>query len=333
MQTTLGVERRMMTLDRFIDEQERGFERTTGEFSQILRDIVLAAKVIHREINRAGLTDILGSAGGANVHAEQVQKLDVYANELFKQSLETGGLVAALVSEEEEEPTVVNLSGKYIVVFDPLDGSSNIDVNVPVGSIFAVYRKVGSRFGPDDYLRKGSEQLAAGYVVYGSSTILVYTTGNGVNGFTLDPSIGEFVLSHPDIKTPSVSAYYSLNDAELHRFSSRLQAYIHDLRSRAASGESPIKPRYVGSLVSDFHRNLIKGGIFMYPGTSKKPEGKLRLLYECAPMAFIVEQAGGIATDGVGRLLDVRADHAHRRTPFFVGSPDEMSILERFLTA
>ncbi|MDW8332914.1 MAG: class 1 fructose-bisphosphatase, partial [Bacteroidia bacterium] len=215
----------------------------------------------------------------------------------------------------------------------PLDGSSNIDVNVPVGSIFAIYRKLSARFGPEDYLRKGSEQLAAGYVVYGSSTVLVYTTGNGVNGFTLDPSLGEFVLSHPDIRIPAISSYYSFNDAELHRFSSRLQAYVHDLRSRAASGESNIKPRYVGSLVSDFHRNLVKGGIFMYPGTSKNPDGKLRLLYECAPMAFIVEQAGGMATNGERRLLDVQTDHPHRRTPFFAGSPDEMSQLERFLTA
>jgi fructose-1,6-bisphosphatase I len=333
MQTTTVIERKMMTLERFIAEEERGFAHATGEFSQILRDVVLAAKVIHREINRAGLTDVLGAAGGVNVHAESVQKLDVYANELFKQSLETGGLVAAMVSEEDDRPTIVNPKGKYIVVFDPLDGSSNIDVNVPVGSIFAIYRKHNDVLSSEDYLRCGREQLAAGYVLYGTSTILVYTTGAGVNGFTLDTSIGEFVLSHPEIKMPSVSTYYSFNDAELARFPSRLQAYVHDLRSRVAAGETSAKPRYVGSLVADFHRNLLKGGIFMYPGTTKKPEGKLRLLYECAPMAMIAEQAGGVATDGTQRLLEVRADDAHRRVPFFVGSPDEMTILARFLSS
>lgn len=307
------------TLDRFINEKQAEFAFATGELSQLLRDIALAAKITNREINRAGLSDITGSYGKQNVQGEDQQRLDVIANYRFVRALKKGGEVCAVVSEEEEDINHTgNKNAKYIVTIDPLDGSSNIDVNVAIGTIFSIYRrksKIGEDADMNDVLQKGKDQIAAGYVLYGSSTMMVYTTGHGVNGFTYEPSLGEFFLSHPNMKTPEIGRLYSINEGNFDDFEDSLKTYVQKCRDRRYSG------RYIGSLVADFHRNLLKGGIYVYPATKGSPKGKLRLIYECNALAFIIEQAGGLATDGKNRILDIQPEELHQRVPYYVGSP------------
>lgn len=328
------ADRKVLTLEQYIIEGQKLFPHARGEFSQLLRDLGLAARLVNREVNRAGLVDILGDAGSENVQGEQVKKLDVFANEQFIEALRMGGQVCAIGSEENEELIPVHgRPGNYVVLIDPLDGSANIDTNIPIGSIFSIYRRVTSA-GPGtlaDALQPGRNQVAAGYIIYGSSTILVITTGQGVHGFTLDLSVGEFFLSHPNLRIPADSTYYSINEGKYPEFSAELRAYLADVKSRNAQADSPLIPRYVGSLVADFHRNLLKGGIFIYPGSVNRPQGKLRLMYEANPLAFLIEQAGGYATDGRGRILDMQPERLHQRTPLFVGSEDEMTIVHRFL--
>ena len=305
------------TLDRFIKRKQDDFPYATGELSQILRDIALASKITNREISRAGLLDIAGAFGEKNVQGEDQQKLDVIANIRFKRALTNGGEVCGIVSEEEEDMIEINRNGKYVVAIDPLDGSSNIDVNVSIGTIFSVYRRVseiGSQVEIEDVLQKGSDQVAAGYVLYGSSTMLVYTTGNGVTGFTYEPSLGEFFLSHPDMRSPADGKIYSINEGSSADFEDGVTEYI------AYCKKEKFSARYIGSLVGDFHRNLLKGGIYIYPRTEKSPDGKLRLLYECNALAFVCEQAGGLATDGVGRILDIKPTSFHQRSPLFIGA-------------
>lgn len=306
------------TLDRFINEKQAEFPFATGELSQLLRDIALAAKITNKEINRAGLSDIIGSFKKQNVQGEEQQRLDVIANYRFMRALQKGGEVCAIVSEEEEEIMHTgNQDAKYIIAIDPLDGSSNIDVNVAIGTIFSIFRrktKIGQEATYEDVLQKGTQQIAAGYVLYGSSTMLVYTTGHGVNGFTYEPSLGEFFLSHPNMKTPDTGRLYSINEGNYNDFDSSLKKYIDICRERKYSG------RYIGSLVADFHRNLLKGGIYVYPATEDAPKGKLRLIYECNALAFIVEQAGGKATDGKQRILEIEPKELHQRVPYYVGS-------------
>jgi fructose-1,6-bisphosphatase I len=317
-------------------EQRRVRPHSSGEFSWLLSGITLAAKVVSEQVRRAGLADVLGSAGTTNVQGETVQKLDVLANQALLHCLGTRGNVAVMASEENEQPIVVErdpADGRYIVVFDPLDGSSNIDVNVSVGTIFSILRReaatTGARDLTSDVLQPGVNQLAAGYVLYGSSTVLVFTTGHGVNGFTLDPSIGAFILSHPDIHMPKSGAIYSVNEANADTFPEPYQHYLALLRS-GATGRT-YSSRYVGSLVADFHRTLLKGGIFLYPPTRHYPGGKLRLMYEANPIAFIAEQAGGAAGDGKGRILDIQPASLHQRTPLVVGSRAEMDLLAHTL--
>lgn len=306
------------TLDRFIKKKQGEFPFATGELSQLLRDIALAGKIIHREVNRAGLLNIAGAYGTENVQGEEQQKLDVIANVRFMRALKNGGEVCAIISEEDEE--VIDLNnpdGRYVISIDPLDGSSNIDVNVSIGTIFSIYRRVSPVGGPiqmEDVLQKGTEQVAAGYLLYGSSTMLVYTTGHGVNGFTYDPHLGEFFLSHADMKIPENGAIYSINEGSYLSFEDSVKAYIEDCKQQKMTA------RYIGSLVADFHRNLLKGGIYIYPATDKNTNGKLRLNYECNALALLVEQAGGTATDGKGRILDIQPEDLHQRVPFYVGS-------------
>jgi fructose-1,6-bisphosphatase I len=317
-----------VTLDQFIAQQERNTPNARGEFSQLLRDITLAAKVIHFEVNRAGVGDILGEAGTENVQGEDQKKLDVLANELMVGALSTGGQVCVIASEENEDVIVTdNLNGGYAVLMDPLDGSSNIDVNVSIGTIFAIYKRtsaLGSRGTLQDCLQPGRHQVCAGYVLYGTSTVLVYTTGLGVNAFTLDPTVGEFILSQANIQTPAKAAFYSLNDSEAGQFLPGINAYLDDIRTRNLDKNTRMKARYVGSLVADFHRNMLKGGVFLYPGLQTKPNGKLRLLYEANPMAFIIEQAGGAATDGVNPILDIAPTELHQRVQLVIGTTAEV---------
>jgi len=318
----------VQTLGQFIIEKQKDFPYSKGELSRLLRDIGIATKIVHREVNKAGLVEILGETGETNVQGEAVKKLDIFANNQFIAALKAGGECCAIASEENEDiipiDTASSKGAKYVVAFDPLDGSSNIDVNVSVGTIFSIYRRV-SLSGPgqlEDFLQPGTELVAAGYVIYGSSTMLMYTTGKGVNGFTLDPSIGEFCLSHPDIKTPKSGAIYSLNEGNHLRFPEGVKKYIKYCQEEDEATSRPYSSRYIGSGVADFHRNLLKGGIFIYPSTAKSPKGKLRLLYECNPLAFIIEQAGGKATDGKNRILELPLTELHQRTPLFIGSPD-----------
>ncbi len=312
---------RIVTLSEFILERQNEFPHATGELSRILAAIELASKVVSREVNKAGLAeDILGALGSENVQGEQQQKLDVLANELFMNALRAQGEVAGVASEEDEEFVAFtnerSRKGKYVVTMDPLDGSSNIDVNVSIGTIFSIYRRksTGDTLTLEDFLQPGTAQVAAGYVIYGSSTMLVYTTGHGVNGFTLDPSIGTYCLSHPDMVTPSEGNIFSVNEGNLGDFAPGVQRYIAHCKERKMSA------RYIGSLVADFHRNLLKGGIYFYPGTRKTPNGKLRLLYEGNPLALIVEQAGGSASDGTQRILEIPPTELHQRCPLFIGS-------------
>ncbi len=310
----------VQTLSEFIIEREKDFPFATGDLSQLLTSIRLAAKLVNREVNKAGLvTDILGATDQHNIQGEQQQKLDVYANDRFITAMRNQGAVCAVASEENDEhivfDTPTSRSGKYVVAMDPLDGSSNIDVNVSIGTIFSIYRRLDpEKVTVDDFLQPGNQQVAAGYVVYGSSTMLVYTTGNGVNGFTLDPSIGVFCLSHPNMRIPEDGKIYSVNEGNYFDFPEPVRNYIDACKRKKYSA------RYIGSLVADFHRNLLKGGIYMYPGTTDKPGGKLRLVYEANPLSMLVEQAGGAATDGRTRIIDIKPEKLHQRCPLFIGS-------------
>ncbi len=315
------------TLDRFIKKKQDEFQFATGELSQLLRDIALAGKVVNREINKAGLINIAGAIGTQNVQGEDQQKLDVLANIRFIRALTKGGETCAIVSEEDEEITDLENDGKYVIAIDPLDGSSNIDVNVSIGTIFSVYRRitpVGTPIKKEDVLQKGIEQVAAGYLLYGSSTMLVYTTGHGVNGFTYEPSLGEYFLSHPDMIIPQEGKIYSINEGSYNSFSDEVVGYVNFCK------ENNYSARYIGSLVADFHRNLLKGGIYIYPPTSKDPKGKLRLLYECNALAFIIEQAGGCASTGRERVLEIQPDEFHQRVPLFIGSRQMVEKAESF---
>ena len=313
------------TLGEFIIEHQSSFKYSSGELSRLINSIRLAAKVVNYEVNKAGLVDILGAAGDTNVQGESQQKLDVYANEKFIQMLTNRNIVCGIASEEEDHFIAINSNdknhqNKYIVLIDPLDGSSNIDVNVSVGTIFSVYRRVtdvGTPVTLDDFLQKGSEQVAAGYIIYGTSTMLVYTTGHGVNGFTLNPAIGTFYLSHPNMQFPKNGKIYSVNEGNYIHFPQGIKDYIKYCQME--EGDRPYTSRYIGSLVSDFHRNMIKGGIYLYPKSSKTSAGKLRLLCECNPMAFLAEQANGKATNGVQRILDIQPTELHQRVPFICG--------------
>lgn len=329
---------KVITLGQFIIERQTDFPYAKGELSRLLRDIGIAAKIVNREVNKAGLVDILGDAGSDNVQGESQKKLDVYANEQFIAALSSGGETCAVASEENEEminiDSVVSKNAKYVVAIDPLDGSSNIDVNVSVGTIFSIYRRTTLTGKSDlsDFMQKGTDQIAAGYVIYGSSTMLVYTTGKGVNGFTLDPSIGEFCLSHPDMTIPKTGNIYSINEGNYLHFPDGVKKYMKYCQEEDAATKRPYASRYVGSLVADFHRNMLKGGIYIYPTTTKSPKGKLRLMYECNPLAMIIEQAGGKASDGFNRILDIQPTTLHQRTPLFIGSSDMVNKAEEMMT-
>jgi fructose-1,6-bisphosphatase I len=336
----MAINRKIQTLDEFTIQQMRDFPLATGELSGLLRDIGLASKRVHVEVNKAGLVDILGDAGTMNVQGEEVKKLDVFANNQFMGVLQHGISCAGIGSEEMDDIVVfddeVSNKSKYVCLFDPLDGSSNIDVNVSIGTIFSVFRRVSELGKPatkEDFLQPGNRQVAAGYIIYGSSTMLVYATRRGVQGFTLDQSIGEFTLSHPDIKCPDNGKIYSVNHGNFFQYDQKVKEYITACQKKNKTNGGPYTQRYIGSMVADVHRNLIKGGIFMYPGTTDKPKGKLRLLYECNPFAFIVEKAGGKATNGKIKILDVEATELHQRTPFFIGSKQMMEELESYLNA
>lgn len=314
------------TLDRFILRQQEAFPYAKGELSQLLRDIALASKIINREINRAGLIDITGGFGQDNVQGEAQQKLDIIANIRFIRALVNGGEVVGILSEEDDEIIQTGkLNAKYVVAMDPLDGSSNIDVNVSIGTIFSIYRRVSAIGTPAteaDFLQGGRKQIAAGYILYGSSTIMVYTTGKGVNAFTYENSLGEYFLSHANIKMPSDGKIYSVNEAYYHDFTNVVKEFIEDMRNK-----SGCMARYIGSLVGDFHRNLLKGGIYLYPPTKKAKDGKLRLLYECYPLAYVIEQAGGIATNGEVNILDITPNTVHQRNVIYLGSENLMEEL------
>lgn len=325
------------TLGEFIIENQSSFKYTSGELSSLINSIRLAAKVVNHEVNKAGLVDIIGAAGDINIQGENQQKLDVYAHDKFIQTLTNRNIVCGIASEEEEDFIAINSQdedhqNKYIVLIDPLDGSSNIDVNVSVGTIFSIYRRVtpvGTPVTLTDFLQKGSQQVASGYVVYGTSTMLVYTTGNGVNGFTLNPAIGSFYLSHPNMQFPDNGHIYSVNEGNYIHFPQGIKNYIKYCQMEA--GDRPYTSRYIGSLVSDFHRNMIKGGIYLYPRSSKNANGKLRLLYECNPIAFLAEQAKGKASDGTTRILDIQPTALHQRIPFICGSKNMVETCEGFV--
>ncbi len=329
---------RITTLNDFIILKQKDFSYAKGELSSLLTHIGTAAKMVNKKINKAGLVDIIGRSGSVNIQGESQQKLDIYADEVFINALLASGECCGILTEENQEEIVFTerlaRKGKYIVCMDPLDGSSNIDYNVSVGSIFSIYRRItprGEKAGNEDFLQEGLKQVAAGYIVYGSSTMLVYSTGNGVNGFTLDPSIGEFCLSHPDIKTPEDGHIYSVNEGNYVNFPKGIKSFIKYCQEKDKETGRPYTSRYIGSLVSDFHRNLIKGGIFLYPENEIAPRGKLRLVYECNPMAFIAEQAGGAASDGSNRILSLIPGSLHQRSPFYVGSKNMVKKVEKFL--
>ena len=327
----------LVTIESFIVEQERLHPEATGELTHLLYDVALAAKNISAYVRRAGLVDVLGRAGTTNVQGEEQEKLDVLANDVMKTVLSRAGRVCVVASEEDEEPVPMGDSdhaGKYVLIYDPLDGSSNIDVNVSIGTIFSVHNRVtsGGCGSLDDCLQVGYRQVAAGYVIYGSSTVLVYSAGRGVHGFTLDPTIGEFLLSQEDITTPSSGKYYSINESYYDRWSDGYRQVVRAFKGLDDSGMAK-NARYIGSLVADFHRNLMKGGVFMYPADANSPSGKLRLLYEASPLAFIVEAAGGAASDGEHRILDIEPVELHQRTPLVIGSKDDVAFVERALAS
>lgn len=327
------------TLGQFIIEKQADFPYAKGELSRLLRDIGIAAKIVNREVNKAGLVDILGDVGNTNVQGEEQKKLDVYANEQFISALTSGGECCLIATEEEEEVVAINApfstNAKYIVCIDPLDGSSNIDVNVGTGTVFSIYRRHTTEGKPciDDVLQPGTKQVAAGYVMYGSSTMLVYTTGKGVNGFTLDPSLGEFCLSHPNMRIPENGTIYSINEGYYVHFPEGVKKYIKYVQVEDEATHRPYTSRYIGSMVADVHRNMIKGGIYIYPTTAASPNGKLRLLYECNPIAFIIEQAGGVASDGFHRILDIMPTELHQRSPLFIGSKNMVNKALEMMSA
>jgi len=333
----LNTDFRYQTLGEFIIQNQEDFQYSSGELSRLINSIRLAAKTVNHEVNKAGLVDIIGAAGSINKHDEQQQKLDVYANEVFIRTLTNREIVCGIASEENEDYIAINNRGdlsdkKYVVLIDPLDGSSNIDVNVSVGTIFSIYRRkspVGTPVQLEDFLQPGSDQIAAGYVIYGTSTMLVYTTGHGVNGFTLNPAIGTFYLSHPNMTIPEVGTIYSINEGNYVHFPQGVKDYIKYCQEEEA--DRPYTSRYIGSLVSDIHRNILKGGIYIYPQTAKTPNGKLRLLYECNPIAFIVEQASGMAIDGYRRIMDISPTELHQRVPFFCGSSKMVEQASKFM--
>ena len=329
---------KVTNLNDFIILKQKDFPYAKGELSSLLSHIGTAAKMVNKKINKAGLVDILGSSGEVNVHGENQQKLDLYADEVFIGALLSSGECCGVATEENEKEIIFSDSfayeGKYIVCIDPLDGSSNIDFNVSVGTIFSIYRRItqrGEKVREEDFLQKGSKQVAAGYIIYGSSTMLVYSTGFGVNGFTLDPSIGEFCLSHSDIKTPEDGTIYSINEGNYIHFPEGIKKYIKYCQENDESTGRPYTSRYIGSLVSDFHRNLLKGGIFLYPANKNALKGKLRLVYECNPIAFIASQAGGVASDGKQNLLEIAPTSLHQRSPFYTGSKNMVMKIEEFL--
>jgi fructose-1,6-bisphosphatase I len=329
---------KITTLNEFIIKRQADFPYAKGELSRLLHHMGVAAKIVNKKINKAGLVDILGEAGDVNVQGEDVKKLDVFANEQFIAAMRVSGECCAVASEENQEIITFDdglaLDGNYVFCMDPLDGSSNIDVNVSVGTIFSIYRRIsprGNKAQLSDFLQPGLNQVAAGYIIYGSSTMLVYTTGRGVNGFTLDPSIGEFCLSNPDIKTPDIGKIYSINEGNYIHFPNGVKKYIKYCQEIDPATERPYTSRYIGSLVSDFHRNLLKGGIFMYPQTQSAARGKLRLIYECNPISFLAEQAGAKASNGGQRILEIQPRDLHERVPFYVGSKEMVEKLEEFL--
>jgi fructose-1,6-bisphosphatase I len=329
----------VVTIERFIMEQERLHPEATGELSNLLYDLCLAAKIISRQVRRAGLTDILGEFGAINVQGELQQKLDLFAHDTVRHSVEHTGRVCVVASEEEAEPIPVPVrddrrGGKYVLLYDPLDGSTNIDVNVSIGTIFSIHRRIGTNRGPGslaDCLQKGRAQVAAGYILYGSSTMLVYSTGQGVHGFTLDPTIGEFLLSHPDIRCPEIGKYYSVNESHWNKWSPGIQRVVGAFKNGDHGRVEAKNARYIGSLVADIHRNLMSGGVFLYPADSTAPAGKLRLLYEAAPLSFVVEQAGGAAIDGRGDILDITPTQLHQRTPLIIGSKQDVAFASAVL--
>ena len=328
--------KRFMTLSRHIIEGEKLHPDATGELSAILLQVCLAAKKISLEVNKAGLADILGFTGTSNKSGDEVKKLDIYAHIMLIDAMDHGGHFCVMASEEEED--IIHLppdkkTGKYVLLFDPLDGSSNIDANVSIGTIFSIYKRISDGSGPgtlEDCLQPGYKQEVAGYIVYGSSTIFVYTAGHGVHGFTLDPAFGEFLLSHEDIQIPKRGRIYSINEGNYFSWLKGLKNYIKYLQANQFEGK-PYQSRYIGSMVADVHRTLLYGGIFMYPGDKRNAQGKMRLVYECNPMAFIVEAAGGMATNGVKRILELQPESLHEKTPFFIGSQEDVLLLEKFL--
>ena len=331
------MEKNNLTLGEFIIENQKDFKYSSGELSKLINSIRLAAKIVNHEVNKAGLVDILGAADDTNIQGEDQQKLDVYANDFFKSALINREIVCGIASEEEEN--FITIEGrqhthenKYVVLIDPLDGSSNIDVNVSVGTIFSIYRRItpaGKPVQKEDFLQQGKEQVAAGYIIYGTSTMFVYTTGHGVNGFTLNPALGTFYLSHPAMRFPKKGTVLSINEGNYTHFSQGVKEYIKFCQTEEE--DRPYTFRYIGSMVSDFHRNMIKGGIYMYPPSAKAPRGKLRLLYECNPMAFIAEQAGGSATDGFKRIMEIQPNELHDRVSFFCGNVEMVEKAEEFM--
>ncbi len=325
------------TLGEFIIDNQKHFKYSSGELSRLINSIRLAAKVVNHEVNKAGLVDILGNAGDTNIQGEDQQKLDVYANNIFMQTLTNRKIVCGIASEEEDDYVSIESNNggennKYIVLMDPLDGSSNIDVNVSVGTIFSIYHRVtpvGTPVQLEDFLQKGDKQVAAGYIIYGTSTMLVYSTGHGVNGFTLNPAIGTFYLSHPNMKFPEDGKIYSINEGNYIHFPQGVKDYLKYCQEEIDN--RPYTSRYIGSLVSDFHRNMIKGGIYIYPTSTKAPKGKLRLLYECNPIAYLTEQANGLASDGYQRILEIEPTELHQRVPFFCGSKNMVKDAKAFM--
>ncbi len=326
------------TLDRHILERQRRISGATGDFTGLFQSIALACRVIASKVQKAGLADVLGATGAVNVQGETVQKLDDLANRVLVRCVEAGGHVCVMASEENEDIIPIPAQypqGKYVLMFDPLDGSSNIDVNISIGTIFSIHRRITTS-GPGtaaDCMQAGYKQVAAGYVIYGSSTMLVYTTGDGVHGFTLDPLVGEFFLSHENIRIPKTAPTYSINEGNTSKWTPGTRAWIERLKTKEAPGGKPYGLRYVGTLVADFHRTLLRGGVFAYPGDKSAPEGKLRLLYEASPMAFIAEAAGGAASTGTQRILDVEPTSLHQRVPLFIGSKDDVALAEEMLRA
>lgn len=331
------MRRGLVTLNRFIIEQERNFPEATGEFTNLVTDIALAGKIISYQVNKAGLVDIIGKVGSTNVFGENQQKLDVFASDLLIRTLSFGGNLCAMVSEESDDLIPIQddyPKGKYVCCFDPLDGSSNIDVGVSIGTIFSIFRRVTPDGGAgtiEDVLQPGRNQVCAGYVIYGSSTMLVFSTGAGVHGFTFDPSYGEFVLSNENIQIPPSGKMYSINEGNTNKWEEPIKKYVDWVKQCGESDGRPYSGRYIGSLVADFHRNMLKGGIFLYPGDKSKPNGKLRLLYEANPLAYLIEQAGGSATSGIERILDIRPDDLHQRTPLVIGSREEVERFAEFM--